>query len=311
MVAVLKKLVPDDFAGRLSAWWDGRDYAPGEVSADVHDFPTTDTSVRSAPDMPLKQLSPGLSRVAALETIWGEGRFSPASTELYGRIAEGMMSLSGGTDTRFGIVNGDPSLTHYFMGVSGACPVIAEWRTPCVERFKLQYPDFEILKGDLDRPSFEPGSLGLLVSFDAFAYADHKSGLAVRALRSLSPGAQWVVIDLVRGRAKGSLSPAFATAWAEPQLCESHDIVEVCEAAGFELSSDEDDVSGDVVQASRSAFKRFGQDIEGSLSGRLNSVNRQVFMRELAWEAESWKWRQRALAGDLIHAKVWKFRKPA
>ncbi len=321
MAAVLKKLVPDDFSGRFSAWWNGRDYVPGgEQADDVESVeaiePANDDKKKKTPKTSddsadaFPKASPGASRVAALETLWGDGRFSPASTELYSRITEGMSSLEKGADARFGMVNGDPALMAHFMGVSGACPIVAEWRKPCAERFSLQYPEFEVIKGDLDRPSFEPGSLDLLASFNAFIFSDHKSGLAVRALRSLAPGAQWVVIDLVRGTAHGSLAPAFASSWAEPQLCEGEEIVEVCEAAGFELSSDEDDVSGDVVQASRSAFEKFGQDVEGMLSGRLGSVNKQVFVRELAWEAESWKWRQRALAADLIHAKVWKFRKP-
>ena len=312
MVAVLKKLVPDDLKGRVSAWWDGREYTPG-ANENVPETPKPKPSKKpkETDDPPaLSKASPGQSRVAALETLWGEGRFSPASTEMYARITEGMSSLEKGSDARFGVVNGDPSLTHHFMGVSGGCPIIAEWRAPCAERFSIQFPDFDVLKGDLDRPSFEPGSLDMLVSLDAFAFADHKSGLAVRALRSLAPGATWIVIDLVRGTATGGLAPAFASSWAEPQLIDGEEIVEICEAAGFELPSSEDDISGDLVQASRSAFERFGQDLEGALSGRLNGVDKAIFVRELAWEAEAWKWRQRALAGELIHAKVWKFRKP-
>lgn len=333
MVAALKKFVPDDFAGRFGAWWNGREYVPSgdeEASEPVADNdPVPDELVseeaekpaRKSPDKPKAKpapadtqggvLSPTESRIAALEVLWGEGRFAPGSAEILSRLTDGMKPVETGMDSRFGVVNGDPALVSHLMGTSRSCPVIAEWRRPCADRFKLQFADFDILFGDLDRPSFEPGSLDLLVSTDAFAFSDHKSGLAVRALRSLAPGGQWIVLDTVRGKAKGSLSPAFASAWAEPQICDDHEIIEVCESAGFDQSGDEDDLSGDVIQASRTAFERFGQNLEDKLGERIHQVNKAVFMRELAWEAESWKWRERALAGELIHSKMWKFRKPA
>lgn len=333
MVAALKKLVPEDFKGRFAAWWDGREYAPDPDGDSVSDDgePTYPDMAEESPSeaMPPRKpeprpkpennvtgnvsdvvKTPAVSRMAALETLWGEGRFSPGSAELYGRISEGMQAATSQDDFRFGVLNCDPALTTHFMGASGMTPVIAEWRTPCAEQFHKSLPDFEILRGDLDRPPFEPGSLKLLVSQDGFAFADHKSGLAVRSLRSLAPGGQWIIIDTVRGHATGSLSPAFATSWAEPQLCTSDDILEVCEAAGFELSSGEDDVTGDVLQACSYAFERFGRQLDEKLAAKLSGVNKQVFVRELAWEAEAWKWRRRALAGDLLRVKVWKFRKP-
>lgn len=307
MVAALSKILPDDFGGRFSAWWNGNEYTPPEPDADgAEDGAETSADEGAAP----VQMDPAASRIAALETLWGEGRFSPGSSELYSRITEGMSAFEGGADRRFGVLNGDPALTQHFMGISGVCPVIAEWRAPCADRFREVFSDFDVVRGDIDRPAFEPGSLSLLVSQDGFTYADHKSGLAVRALRSLEPGGQWVVIDTVRGNAKGALAPAFASSWAEPQLCEQDEIEDVADAAGFEVSSSVDDISGDVIQACRSAFERFGQDLENRLASRLEGVNKQIFVRELAWEAGAWKWRQRALAGELIHTKVWKFRKP-
>lgn len=309
MVAALKKFIPDDFAGRFSAWWDGRDYAPGAEPVS-EEIPEKESHQKQKENKAVDKRTPAATRIAALETLWGEGRFSPGSAELYARITEGMSGLENGADRLFGMLNGDPALTSHLMGMSAACPVIAEWRQPCVKRFEDAFPDFDVIYGDIDRPAFEPGSLSLLVSQDGFVYSDHKSGLAVRALRSLEPGGQWVVIDTVRDKAKGSLAPAFASAWAEPQICRSDEIIEIAEAAGFELTSGEDDLSGDVIQACRSAFDRFGQDVTSKLATRLEGVDKSVFVRELAWEAEAWKWRQRALAAELIHTKVWKFRKP-
>ncbi len=197
------------------------------------------------------------------------------------------------------------------MGVTGGTPVISEWRVPCAGRFREEFPDFEMMNGDLDRPPFQAESLKLMFSQDAFAFADHKSGLAVRVFRSLKPGGQWVILDTLRGTSKGRLAPAFASSWSEPQLVDSHEIAEICEGAGFELVSDEDDLTGDVVHAARQSFDRFGQDLSARLAGKLEQVNKVVYMQELGWEAESWKWRQRALAGELLQVKMWKFRRPA
>ena len=55
---------------------------------------------------------------------------------------------------------------------------------------------------------------------------------------------------------------------------------------------------------------RFAAELESRMADKLPAVNKIAFMQELGWETESWKWRQRAYAGDLIHARIWKFRKP-
>ena len=333
MVAALKKLTGGDFAGRFSAWWDGRDYAPPTEESDesatsemsetegMDDVDADEAAEIAAPPKPSKPkaistdasdaLSPGASRIAALETLWGEGRFGPGSAELSSRLTDALPPLEGGSEAQFGLVNGDPALLKQVMAATGACPVIAEWRVPCASRFREEFPDFEMVNGDLDRPPFEAGSLQLVVSLDAFAYSDHKSGLAVRMLRSLAPGGQWVVIDTMRGNSSSTFAPAFASSWCEPQLIDAHEVTEVCESAGFELVSDEEDLSGDLLGAARQSFSRFGESMGEQLSDKLSRVNRQVYMRELGWEVESWKWRQRALASELIQIQMWKLRRPA
>lgn len=313
MVAVLKKLTSGDFAGRLGAWWDGRDYSPGEEDAapKSQEKPKAKTSVAEAKPAKKESLSPVASRMAAIETLWGEGRFAPASTELYSRICDVLPELENGMGDVFGVLNSDPAWLGQLLAGLGATPVVSEWRPPCADRFKETYPDFDLFAGDLDRPAFDPGSLSAAFSQDAFAFADHKPGLAVRMMRSLAPGGQWVVLDTVRGETNGNLAPAFASAWAEPQLPREDEIIEICESAGFELVREGDDVTGDMLQACRKSLKEFGGELENRLSEGLDKANRVVFMQELGWEAETWKWRERAFAAELIHLKLWKFRKPA
>ena len=316
MVAALKKLTGGDVAGRFAAWWDGRAYSPGD--AEQAETPAANKKSARPPKVepkakPLKSARadrPDVlsvsSRVAAIEMLWGEGRFMPANAELYARLSEGVSPLSGGSEARFGVLNADPALVSHMMGVCGGRPVIADWRLPCVARFRESFADFDVLSGDIDRPSFEPGTLELIVSCDAFAFSDHKAGLAGRVMRSLAPGGQWLVLDTVRTSVSGNLAPAFASAWGEPQLAQCDEIGEICDTVGFQSNGHEDDVTGDIIQASRSAFNRFGQSGLGGLDG----VDKVAFMQELAWEAESWKWRQRAFAAGFIQSKVWKFKKP-
>lgn len=319
MVAVLKKLTGDDLAGRLGAWWDGRAYSPGEAPPDGEkaEKPKSKrpikTEAKSAP-APVKaaaaSVSGPASRIAALETLWGAGRFSPASTDLYSRITSILPDLENPSSEVFGLLNSDPAWLGQLLGSLGAIPVIAEWRSPCIDRFRKEYPDFDAFTGDLDRPSFDPGSLRVAFSQDAFAFADHKAGLASRMTRSLAPGGQWLVLDTVRGKPAKSLAPAFASAWAEPQLPTEEEIIEVCETAGLELVRDGDDLTGDLTQACRKSLDLFNESLEDRLSSALDHVNKAVFMQELGWEAETWKWRERAYAAEFMHLKLWKFKKP-
>lgn len=313
MVAALKKLTGGDFAGRLGAWWDGRAYTPGETVAPVKTEKASkskSTEPKSLEARTGPKMSGAASRVAAIETLWGEGCFSPASTDLYSRITSILPELENPSSEVFGILNSDPAWLGQILAQLGSIPVIAEWRSPCIDRFRQSYPDFDVFTGDIDRPSFDPGSLRVAFSQDAFAFSDHKSGLAVRMMRSLAPGGQWLVLDTVRGKPAGNLAPAFASSWAEPQLPGEDEIVELCEAAGFELVRDADDLTGDLVQACRKALDQFGSDLEDRLSSALPNVNKVVFMQELGWEAETWKWRERAYAAELIQLKLWKFKKP-
>ena len=100
MVAALKKLTGDDFAGRLSAWWDGREYVAGKgkpetpekvVASKPKDVPVPEKSESDTPS-----LSAAASRVAALEALWGQGRFSPGGPELYSRLTDNLPDFEGG-----------------------------------------------------------------------------------------------------------------------------------------------------------------------------------------------------------------------
>ena len=99
MVAALKKLTGGDFAGRFSAWWDGRDYAPPTEESDesatsemsetegMDDVDADEAAEIAAPPKPSKPkaistdasdaLSPGASRIAALEHFGVRGVLDP------------------------------------------------------------------------------------------------------------------------------------------------------------------------------------------------------------------------------------------
>lgn len=312
MVAALKKLAGGDVAGRFAAWWDGRAYSPGESGSSNPASEDTKTEKISdeAPGKDRSRLSSGETRLAALETLWGAGRFSPSGSELFTRVSEVFNVDTGEGPPVFGALNSDPAWVRHIMGTIKGVPVIGDWRKPVIARFKHEFPDFDVIENDLDRPAFEVGSLDALLSIDAFAFSDHKSGLAVRALRALKPGGVWCVLDTVRCEAKGDLAPAYASAWGEPQITTTDEIEELVQAAGFEIRRPEDDVTGDVVQACLAGFQNLGSNLDTELAQQLAAVDPKVFAQELGWEAKSWKLRQRAYAGDLIGLRLWIFAKP-
>ncbi len=320
MVAALKSLASKDMARRLAAWWNGQEVelaaatddtaAPAAAPAvEPADTVTTLPVPAVQPEKQASTCAPGDVRLAALEVLWGEGRFAPSLSTLCDAVG----TLEAGAEgdlARLGIINGDPALVRSLMGSSGAAPVICEWRKPVRNRFLRDFPDFDCLEGELDRLPFSATSLAGLVSVDAFTYADHKAGLAVRALKALKPGAQWTALDLVRESGGASLKAAFASAWAEPQLTDVATIEELASSAGLECISPCETVTAQLVGEIENGLASFSDTLEERLTSALKSLPHGLLVREIAWEAESWKWRGRALEAGLISARLWRFRRP-
>ena len=340
MLAQVKKLAGNDLTGRLGAWWDGRDYVapapteegaegakaeepakPSKAEAQPKQMPaknepqpelksepkpepaTEAMAAEPVPEPLLPELDTASIRIKALETIWGEGRLAPGSATLDTMMLDAVLEHAdklGG----IGFIGPDAALLNAFASRSERAAHAAEWRAGCADRLKALAPKAVIEACDLDRPrNFGEHTLEGVVSLEAFAFADHKAGLAHRVCRSLTEHGRWVFLDTTRNTAK-TPPEAFASAWAEPQLLTNDDIHEFLQHAGFG-SIRKEPVTELVLSAAREGYARLAQVLEGAATQGLDGREGALFLQELAWEAQSWRARTRALEGGALEVNVW------
>ena len=342
MLAQVKKLAGNDLTGRLGAWWDGRDYVappPAEEGTEAAkaEKPAKPAKAEAKPEKPAKkepqpeaksepkpepaneakageanagevapaplEVDAASIRIKALETIWGEGRLAPGSATLDTLMLDAVLEHAdklGGV----GFIGSDAALLNAFAGRSERAAHAAEWRQGCAERLKALAPKAVIEVCDLDRPrGFGDHTLEGVVSCEAFAFADHKAGLAHRVCRSLTEHGRWVFLDTTRNTAK-TPPEAFASAWAEPQLLTNDDVYEYLQHAGFG-SIKKEPVTELVLSAAREGYARLGKALEEAASQGLEGREGALFLQELAWEAQSWRARTRALEGGALEVNLW------
>lgn len=324
MLAQVKKLAGDDLAGRLGAWWSGRDYtapaaAEGEPEAAAPDAksaaapapektPEAPPPPKPVPAPPpaaekVEDINGGAIRVRALETLWGEGRLAPGSFSLDTHIIDAALELAD-RPGNIGFIGGDGALLNGFVAQSDRKPIATEWRAACIQRISELVPAATITRGEVDRPrGFEDGSLPAIVSVEAFAYADHKAGLVGRVFRALDATGRWVFVDTTR-RTKKTPPQAFASAWAEPQLSTNDEIEELLQLAGFK-SVRRISVADLVLSAAKQGYSNLAQVLQDASSSGLNGREGALFLQELAWEAQSWRARTRALEGGALEINLW------
>ncbi len=336
MLAQVKKLAGGDLAGRFGAWWSGRDYsAPesaegGEAPAAAASTPAAapqpklvavadDANDQVAPPAPseaaaveeLKAKAPSRGqavngaaiRIRALETLWGEGRLAPGSFALDTRLIDAALELANGPGD-IGFIGADGAVLTAFAAQSGRQALVSEWRVECVTRLSEVAPQATITTGEVDRPrGFADGSLPAVVSVEAFAFADHKAGMVGRVFRALDAGGRWVFLDTTR-KTKKTPPEAFASAWAEPQLATGEEIEELLQLAGFKTVRK---VSANalVLAAAKQGYANLAQVLEDAASNGLTGREGALFLQELAWEAQSWRARTRAIEGGALDVNIW------
>jgi hypothetical protein len=246
---------------------------------------------------------PSVIRIKALETMWGEGRLAPGSATLDDMMLDAVLEQAdrlGG----IGFVGPDAALLNAFAGRSERAAHAAEWRPGCAARLKELAPKAVIEASDLDRPrGFADGALEGVVSVEAFAFADHKSGLAHRICRSLGDHGRWVFLDTTRNTSK-TPPEAFASAWAEPQLLSADDVHELLQHAGFGMVQ-KTPVTELVLAAARQGYAQLAKVLEGAATQGLQGREGALFLQELAWEAQSWRARMRSLEGGALEVNLW------
>lgn len=337
MLAQVKKLAGGDIAGRFGAWWNGRDYAPSEAGeggkgAEAAAAPAktpapklvapppaaeTPPPEAAAPEAapPIKEAPPvgeptqaqsvdgAAVRVHALETLWGEGRLAPGSFALDTRLINAALELADHPGD-IGFIGADGALLSAFAAQSEGQALAYEWRTDCVTRLAEMAPKAKLTTGEVDRPrGFADGALPAVVSIEAFAFADHKAGMVGRVFRALDAKGRWVFLDTTR-RTKKTPPEAFASAWAEPQLATDEEIEELLTLAGFKTVRK---VSANdlLLAAAKQGYAHLAQVLEQASSQGLKDREGALFLQELAWEAQSWRARSRAIEGGALDVNIW------
>lgn len=331
MLAQVKKLAGGDLAGRFGAWWSGRDYtapeaaegvgaadavaAPSGKSAVVADAPkVSQPAVLEAEPVSVEepkakapnrnQAANGTAiRIRALETLWGEGRLAPGSFSLDTKLVDAAVELANGPGD-IGFIGADGALLNVFAGQSGRQALVSEWRSDCVEYLTTAAPKATVTAGEVDRPrGFAEGSLPAVISVEAFAFADHKAGMVGRVFRALDAGGRWVFLDTTR-KTKKTPPAAFASAWAEPQLATGEEIEELLTLAGFKTVRK---VSANalVLAAAKQGYAQLAHVLENAASNGLKGREGALFLQELAWEAQSWRARARAIEGGALEVNIW------
>lgn len=334
MLAQVKKLAGNDITGRFGAWWNGRAYvAPpeGEGEAVKADEPKPakaeaqpEAKPEKKPEPPVAvvaeagpviepvdvppgedpgPLDPAGVRIKALETLWGEGRLAPGSFSLDTKMIDLVLELADKPGD-IGFVGADGALLNAFVAQSDRKALATEWRAACVTRLNELVPAATITAGEVDRPrGFTDNSLQAVASVEAFAYADHKAGLVGRVFRALDDKGRWVFLDTTR-TTKKTPPQAFASAWAEPQLATNDEIEELLKLAGFKTVQ-KVSVTELVLAASKQGYANLAQVLESAAGNGFTGREGALFLQELAWEAQSWRARTRALEGGALEMSLW------
>jgi len=327
MLAQVKKMAGGDFAGRFGAWWNGREYVPPaepEAAADSAEAKPAEKAAEAPepeaspePPAPVVELAPPQAdaspaaavlngaevRIQALETLWGEGRLSPGSFALDARIIDAALELADRPGA-IGFLGVEAALLSTFVAQSDRQPIVTEWRAACVSRLGQLVASASVTTGEVDRPrGFEDGSLPAMVSVEAFAYSDHKAGLVGRVFRALDAQGRWVFLDTTR-HTKKTPPQAFASAWAEPQLATNDEIEELLQLAGFKTVR-RVSVTDLVLSAAKQGYANLSQVVESAAGSGLTGREGALFLQELAWEAQSWRARMRALEGGALAMNIW------
>lgn len=259
----------------------------------------TEKSTKSAPS----STAGGELRIRALETLWGEGRLAPGSYAIDMRMVDAVLELADKPGD-IGFIGADGALLNAFAAQSDRKALATEWRAACVARLKEFVPSATVTAGEVDRPKgFTDNSLPAVASIEAFAYADHKAGLVGRVFRALDAKGRWVFLDTTR-YTKKTPAEAFASAWAEPQLATNDEIEELLKLAGFK-SVRKVSVTEQVLASAKNGYAHLSQVLERAAQSGFAGREGALFLQELAWEAQSWRARARALEGGALEMNLW------
>jgi hypothetical protein len=293
---------------RLHAWWEGEAF---DEAAAVAAIETKLAAANDAGgdaeselfDQPEFEPPP---RLAALATLWGEGRVRPGEA-----TADGLEPARIGLAPAGVLAVLSPGLAAPLIAIAEAHPgriEAYEWREETFDALKHGVVKANLIdrvsvaRIDLEAHVFTPGAFDGLLSVDDFAYCGYPPHLAQQIMKSLKPGA-CAVVETYIGLRGEELATAFASSFAEPQIRAHGDLIQFFLDAGLTVEADED-LSDEFLHTARQAFKQLGERLAGS-----GGIEPAV-ARELAWEAEAWRMRLKLLAQRRLERRRFILRKP-
>ncbi len=299
-----------ELKARIGAWWNGKDFDREAYLQKVEKQQDSKevTSLKIKPLEDGKKVSKPTPRVAALETMWGRGRYVPGDGELDAILIEAMGRVKGRIG-KIGLLGVDAISTDVIAESVGEALELVEWREPCVKRSSELTENARVSSTDLDRMNrFEDGSLKSMLSVDALTYVDHKAGLCSRVYRALRDGGRWAVLDY---SANPDFNPqtAFASAWAEPQLMHGEVLQQTLETTGFKFVR-RVDVTRMVIDSVKAAFARLGPALEDVVAEGIGGRDAALMLQEVSWEAVAWRKRLKALEAGKLRVDIWIVEKP-
>jgi hypothetical protein len=321
-MSAAKLKLPDAHAmavakARLKAWWNGEAFDPASVPTEETppeappeaptpaDAPASAEATLFTPDAPapVSEAETADPRLAALARCWGAGRVFPGdktSDALHparlGLKATDMLGVIGP-----GLAAPILALAHTHPGPIQALEWREETRNALTAGLKAASAPSRILSVpfDLETGQLPADGFDGLVVLEAFAYCGNPSRLAVQMARSLKAGAG-AVVDTYVGEPGPHAGPAFASAFAEPQLLPRKQLEALLFEAGFKIEADEDETDAHVSLA-KEGFKALAAALDGGLS--------PAGLKEAAWEAETWRARLALLQQGRLERRLYTLRK--
>lgn len=293
--ALLDKRARALAAARFKAWWDGKAF---DAEAFAADAPANDRD-RGADDV-LFDPAPD-HRLQALQLVWGDARLAPGDETIEELASARLATAEGGLLAVSGIGLAGP-LKAIAAGHQGKLVVLewrAETRAALAAGIKAAGLDARctLTPFDLETGHLGDESCDALLSVDDFTYCENPARLALQFARGLKAGCGGL-IEAYAGAPGADLAPAFASAFAQPQVQSAAKIGELLFEAGLRIE-EEEDLTDLHIEWARAGFQRLKTSLESATLAPRG-------LQELAWEMETWRARLRLLSSRRMERRGWR-----
>jgi len=297
----LEQIVPKDFKGRFSAWWEGVDYVPSP-----HDPSEEGIHSDEPGEDPFDGVSEALVAMAFAQGLWGEGYLGPGDATHYTDLIKNL-SLSN-----------EKSLCVLGSGLAGAAREIVRetdvWVT-CYESRKIAVEESHrqcMIQGmgkKIKINAYDPETVELpeekfnsIVSFEEFLFVQNKARLIEGASTALKFTGSLLLTDYIVLKddlSSESLAAMFPRLWGDAKLWKVDQYKACFEESGLTPRVSED-VTARYVKMIEQGWSQWRRLLD-TLKGRdMSSAQEAAILRMIGTQAAVWANRLEALnAGDI------------